>query len=75
MENKELIDKYVGGRKFIYGLATRFRMDEISREDLKYWIKKYIEIGVDVIDIRMDPDTENLRLLDKIAPVIRYFKK
>jgi len=30
---------------------------------------------VDVIDIRMDPDTENLRLLDKIAPVIRYFKK
>jgi len=74
LESKETIDRYVKGRKFIYGLATRFKMDKVSQKDLKYWIEKYIEIGVDVIDIRMDPDTENLRLLDKIAPVIRYFK-
>ena len=75
VERRKIVDKYVGNRKFIYGICTRFKMDEMDVDYLIRRVEEYIKLGVTWVNFRMDPDTENLRLLDKIAPVIRYFKE
>ena len=75
LRRKKLVEKYCKKRDFIYGYAVRFNGYEVTPEDLIKEFKKYIEIGVTWINIRIDPDTENLELLDKIAKVIRYFKE
>lgn len=75
LKKREIVDKYTKGREFIYGFATRFKMKEVNVDKIIEEIEKYIKLGVTWINFRIDPDTENLELLDKITPVIRYFKK
>ncbi|RLE77311.1 MAG: hypothetical protein DRJ52_11390 [Thermoprotei archaeon] len=75
LERKRFVEKYCRKKDFIYGYAVRFNGYEVSPEDLIEEFKQYIKIGVTWINIRVDPDTENLELLDKIAEVIKYFKK
>lgn len=75
IRRKRLVEKCSGGRRLVYGVATRFRMAEVDPRELRDSIEAFIdEAGVDMVNIRIDPDTENLRLLDRVKPVIEYFK-
>jgi len=75
VKRRKLVDKYVGKRKFICGICTRFKMDEMEIDYLIKRVEEYIKLGVRWVNFRMDPDTENLKLLDEITPVIHYFKE
>lgn len=75
LKKKKLVDRYVGKRKFIYGLSTRFNMNKITIDDIIKGVEGFIKNGVTWINFRMDPDSKNLEFLDKIAYVIQYFKE
>ncbi len=72
---KELVDRYAAGRRFIYGLSTRFKMRDVSIDDVIDGVEDFIKLGVTWINFRMDPDTENLEFLDEVAKVIQYFRE
>ena len=71
---KKEVEKYVGNRRFFYGICTRFKPDEVDLDEITDAFEEYVKLGVEWINIRVDPDNENLRLLDKIKPLIKRLK-
>ena len=72
---RRTVEKYVGDRPFLYGICTRFKPDEVKMDDIIDSFKEYVKLGVTWINVRIDPDNENLRLLDKIKVLIDELKE
>lgn len=75
LRKRRIVEKYVGERDFIYGIALRFNPDKICLEDVEEKLKEYIRLGVTWINIRLDPDNRNLELIERIKPLISSIKR
>jgi len=75
LRKRRIVEKYVGERDFIYGIALRFNPDKICLEDVEEKLKEYIRLGVTWINIRLDPDNRNLELIERIKPLILSIKR
>lgn len=71
LRKRRVVEKYVGDRKFTYGIALRFNPDKVSIDIVERKLRKYIELGVTWINIRLDPDDKNMEQLTKIKPIIK----
>jgi len=75
LRKRRIVEKYVGERDFIYGIALRFNPDKICLENVEEKLKEYIRLGVTWINIRLDPDNRNLELIERIKPLILSIKR
>ena len=75
LRKRRIVEKYVGERDFIHGIALRFNPDKICLEDVEEKLKEYIRLGVTWINIRLDPDNRNLELIERIKPLILSIKR
>ena len=68
-ERKKMMDRYIKGREFKYGVFMHFRKRH-TIEELRRATEGFINLGAEIIILRLDPHDENLERLDEVAEII-----
>ena len=68
-ERRRMMDRYIKGRDFKYGVFMHFRKRH-TLEELRRVTEGFINLGAEIIILRLDPHDENLERLDEVAEII-----
>jgi len=68
-ERRRMMDRYIKGRDFKYGVFMHFRKRH-TLEELRRVTERFINLGAEIIILRLDPHDENLERLDEVAEMI-----